>query len=344
MRKPPLWQQIETLSERFTPTIRKAFLSAVQDIKDRAILSAVIKAVEAGDPVQAFRALGFSDAAMRPLEASIEAAYEAGGVTTAASFPALDHFGTRAVFRFDVRNSRAEAWLRNQSSTLVTRISDDQLTAIRNVMTQGIEAGINPRSMALDIVGRIDPVTGRRIGGIVGLSGPQEQWVRNARRELTDPATADQWFARTRRDKRFDGIVRKSVADGVALPPATVDKLVTRYSDSLLQLRGETIGRTEALASLNQSAHEAFQQAIDTGAIKNNQVQRVWDATGDARTRDDHKEMDGQTVGMNQAFHAPDGSLLMYPGDTSLGASPEETINCRCRVRMAVDWLADAGD
>lgn len=344
MRKPSLSKQLEALTERMTPVIRMAFASAIQGVKDTAILSEIIKAIEAGDMLRAFAAVGFSPAALRPISAAIDQAFEAGGIMTAGTFPPLQVAdGARVAFRFDVRNSRAERWLRDQSSTLVTRITEETRGAVAGVMQDGLKRGDNPRTVALDIVGRVDPVTGRRTGGIVGLSAPQERYVASAKVELASPETASNWFTRTRRDKRFDGIVRKSIRDGVPLDAATISRLTTRYSDSLLQLRGETIARTETIAALNKSSHEAFAQAVDSGAIPSAAVKRIWDSAGpDGRTRPHHLEMDGQTVGMNEPFRAPDGSMLMFPGDMSLGAPPEETINCRCRVRMSVDWLETA--
>lgn len=332
--------QLAELIEKFAPLIRDAFFQAISGVKNAATLGDVIRAIEEGDPIKAFAALGMNNAAMRSVTASIEQAFETGGVMVANTFPKLTGpTGAKTVFRFDVRNSRAEAWLRDLSSSLVTNINEEQLGNIRGVMTAGVKAGTNPRGIALDIVGRIDPVTGSRTGGIVGLSRPQAQWVTNARAELAEPTAASNWFTRERRDRRFDSIVQKSIDSGVPLDNATVNKLVTRYSDSLLQLRGETIARTEALASLNKSQDEAFQQAIDEGLIAPEAVTRIWDAAGDNRVRDTHRDMDGQAVGMNEPFHSPNGASMMFPGDASLGAPPEEIINCRCKVRVSVDFL-----
>jgi hypothetical protein len=37
---------------------------------------------------------------------------------------------------------------------------------------------------------------------------------------------------------------------------------------------------------------------------------------------------------------SPSGARMMFPGDFSLGAPPEEIINCRCVVKHRVDFLA----
>jgi len=335
-KKPALEKEILKLIDQFTPVIRKAFFTALSDITDEIVLNSVIDAINSGDVNAAFEALGFNRAAMRPLETAIEQAFETGGVLSAEYVPRVG--GVK--FRFDVRNSRAEAWLRDHSSSLITSITDDVRGAVRDVLQIGLMDGRNPRNVALDIVGRIGP-NGRRTGGLIGLTNQQANWVANARRELADPQTASHWFSRIRRDKRFDSLVQRSIDKGVPLDADTINRLVSRYSDSLLQLRGETIARTEALQSLNQSQHLAFQQAIDQGAVDQSNVKRYWDSSGDERVRDSHRAMEGQEVGANEPFTTPGGQKLMFPGDSSLGASASEIINCRCVVRTRVDFLAE---
>lgn len=331
---------IEQLIEQFIPVIRNAFAAAIRDVTNRAILVDVIRAIEGGDVEAAFRALGFSEAAMRPLTAAIEAAFEQGGITVAGTFPRRLNTPTgRTVFRFDVRNSRAERWLREESSRLVTRVTEDTRTNVRNIVTEGMQDGRNPRNVALDIVGRMNTTTGRREGGAVGLTPQFERAVVRARIELRqlDP----NYFNRERRDKRFDSIVHKAIKYGTPLPEDVIVKLTGRYSDKLLQLRGENIARTEAIAALNRSEYEAVKQAVDQGSINQAATVRIWDSAGDSRVRHMHKLLDGQKVGLDEPFIAADGSKMMYPGDTSLGAPGSETINCRCRVRLKVDWLHD---
>lgn len=325
---------LEKLIDQFIPDIRNGFLSAIRGIVDNARLSAVEDAIRTGDPAGALRVLGVDKAAFRPLEKALETAFETGGVTVASTVPRA---ATDAVFRFDVRNSRAEKFLREQSSGLITRISEDTRINIRNTITEGVRDGRNPRNIALDMIGRINPTTERREGGIIGLTKPQERWVANARKDLEE--LSERYFSREARDKRFDKTVRAAIKSGNPLNQETINKLLGRYKDNLLQIRGESIARTESINSLNRSEQEAIKQAVEQGAAKASQVQRIWDSAGDKRVRDSHVAMDGQSVGLDEPFVTPSGEKLMYPGDSSLGASGEETIQCRCRVRLSVDWL-----
>jgi hypothetical protein len=62
--------------------------------------------------------------------------------------------------------------------------------------------------------------------------------------------------------------------------------------------------------------------------------QKMWQTMGDSLVRMhpyNHQEANGQKVGVNDPFIVS-GQLLMYPGDSSLGASIGNTINCRCVV------------
>jgi len=335
---------IDALIDLFIPQIRNAFQAAIQDVVDNVILNELMKALESGDVEAAFRTLGFSDAAMRPLTAVIERAFETGGIMTGRTFPRyLNTPSGKTVFRFDVRNSRAEAYLRDHSSQLITRIRDDTRVAVRNVMTDGMKLGDNPRTTALDIIGRVDPVTKQRVGWIVGLTPGQERWVSSARNKLVN--LDENYFNLELRDKRSDSVVARAIRDGKPLDRATVDRLITNYKNNALRYRGETIARTEAMQSLNQSEHEAIKQAVDLGAVNESAVRRHWDSAGDKRVRWSHKRMDTtydkKGVGLDEPFKSPSGALMMFPGDTSLGAPGDEVIMCRCRVRLKVDWLAD---
>ena len=331
-------QSVYALLKRVEPSLRAAFLASIRDITDSAVISEIGDAIAAGDIDRAVRAVGVEPAAFRPLTAAVESAYETGGVWTASQF---SRPAGMAQVRFDVRNSRAEAWLRDYSSELVTNITSEQLGLVRSTILDGMATGINPRNTALDLIGRIDPVTGKRTGGIVGLNKPQATALENAKRDLNE--LSENYFNRELRDKRFDGVVRKAIDSGNPLTQTQIDNISQRYSNNLLQWRGETIARDQALTALNTSQQEALQQLLDKGNVDQQDVVREWDSAGDdGRTRRSHLEMDGQKVGATEPFTTPDGAKLMFPGDFSLGAPPDETINCRCRVKLVIDFARKA--
>lgn len=214
---------------------------------------------------------------------------------------------------------------------------------MRLVLDAGMTEGRNPRATALDIVGRLNRATGMREGGILGLNAAQTDAVIRARAELLsgDPAMLRNYLARARRDKRFDRLVMKAIREGRPMGRADVDAITGRYKDRLLQLRGETIARTETLASLNAGKEEGIRQLIDSGKVQRSAVKKVWRATGDDRTRDSHAALNGAEAGIDEAFVSPlTGARMMFPMDASQGAPASEIIGCRCTYELKIDYLA----
>ncbi|PHR83103.1 phage minor head protein [Henriciella sp.] len=330
-------RQFETLADQYEKQLLDAFIEAVTDIANRAEIGRMVERLERGDIQGALDAVHLDPAAFRTLEEAFRAAYGAGGVAAVSGMPALrDPNGGRLVVRFDMRAPRVERYLREHSSSLVTRIIDEQRESIRLVLQRGMMEGANPKRTALNIVGRVQRGSNRRTGGILGLSGPQARAVENARSGLLsgDPDAMRAYLGLTRRDKRFDRTVAKAIREGKGLDRDTVARITGRYSDRLLALRGETIARTETLGALARSKDEAFRQLVDTGAVQAQQVKKRWVATKDNRTRDSHAAIDGDMVALDQPF----SNGLLYPH--APGAPAEEVVNCRCTYEHVVDYLA----
>jgi len=226
---------------------------------------------------------------------------------------------------------------------LISGIIDDTKTAVRTVLEAGSIDGHGPRHTALEITGRINRVTGRREGGILGLAWNQTEYVISARRELEsgDPKLLNRYLQRARRDKKFDAMVKRAIKSGRPLSAADVDKITGRYKDRLLALRGETIARNETLAALNSGKQEGIQQLISSGKIPASAVTKKWRATGDDRTRDSHLAMNNQDVRFDEPFVSPvTGARMMHPHDLSMGAPPSETIQCRCFYEIKIDYIS----
>lgn len=333
--------RIDEALNKLEPSIRAAFLVAFEQIRSEALVAQAIEAIERGDIDAAFHALGINHAAFDGLYEAMRQTYITGGAMALSGLPPLPDPsmpGARVVARFDGRNPRAERVARELSSRLVTRIIEDQREAIRAVIEGGIEAGRGPRQTALDIVGRVNKATGKREGGIVGLNAPQAKAWLKAGDELDnlDPA----YFERKLRDKRFDPMVKRAIAEGKPLSKADRERVLNRYSDRLLRHRGEVIARTETISSLNAGRDQGIRQLIESGNIRPDQVTKVWDATLDSRTRPNHAAMEGQRRRFDEPFVSPEGYKLMNPGDASLGAPGEMIISCRCLTRYDLDFFS----
>lgn len=334
-------QTLEDLIKRWFPEIGDAFLKGVYTARNRAQISAIAEALARGDIEAVIRALALDPVVFRGLEQAIEQAFEVGGNWQIDRLlPRTTATGARVDILFNVRNFAAESWLRSHSSTLIREIIDDIRTAARNFLTAGMEAGANPKTVALDLVGRLNRVSGKREGGVLGLTSAQEQWIRNYEAELRDPERLSEALTRSLRDKRFDGAIRAAIKEGRGLDAQMVSRAIQSYRNKALKLRGDTIGRTEAMASLHQSSYEAMQQAISAGQVDADLVTGKWKTAKDWRVRDTHRALEGREVPFGDSFVTPRGNRLRFPGDPSGGAS--ETINCRCTLQYRIDYLRQA--
>src|SRR6185369_9632517 len=326
------WQ---SLIDHWEPRLQTAFLEAIYNQRNAAHVDQIAARLEAGDVDGALRAVGIDPANLRPFDKAFESAYESGGTTTARAIPALvDAKGFRVVVQFAIRNPQAEQWLRNYSSTLIKEIVDDQRKMVRNFLTDGLSKGLNPRTTALDLVGRL--VNGRREGGVIGLTASQEKWLSNYADELASD-TPEASLVRNLRDKRFDKTILKAAKNGEKIPADLQAKMLRNYRNNALKYRAETIARSETITALHAAQEEGVNQAIQSGAITQSQVKYVWHTAHDKRVRDTHRSMDNKVQPMGVPFVTGSGAHLLYPGDPSGPAA--EVINCRCARLPRIDYL-----
>lgn len=328
--------RIEELLKKFDAEIRAAFLAAVDDLRAGVDLQALIRALEAGDVRAAIDACHVEGAAYHQLRRAFEAAYIEAGVDAVRALPTVtDWRGAVVGVRFDPSYPRAADWTAQHGAGLVQVFADDQRGAIRDVVEGSLRTGTNPRAAAIQIAGPVNRATGKREGGILGLTRQQTGFVQNAREELSsgNPDQLTHYLTRQARDRGYDGLVKKAIASGKPLDVATINRMTGRYSDMLLKYRADVVARTESTQATSAARQEAMRQTLEAAGMTEADVERTWRATRDNRTRETHREMDGQKVqGLETAFTSPSGATLRYPGDPNAPAS--ETIQCRCFVAM----------
>ena len=69
-------------------------------------------------------------------------------------------------------------------------------------------------------------------------------------------------------------------------------------------------------------------------AVKSGKTKKKWIDVGDKRERKTHLEVGGTILPIDEPFSVGD-SLLQFPKDTSLGASADEIVNCRCSIQYS---------
>ena len=84
--------------------------------------------------------------------------------------------------------------------------------------------------------------------------------------------------------------------------------------------------RTMTTSAENAGRLDSYERASEQGIP----VKQMWMATPDDRTRESHRELDGEEIEVGGVF----SNGCRYPGDPA--GEPEEVYNCRCRLQMVV--------
>jgi len=325
--------EMNRLLRRLEKPVQEAFASAVSNARSRSQIKALERAIISGDIDTILLAAGVRDGMWSTFSESIRSAYTQAGQFAMGAGPAK-----RLLTEFNINNPRAENWLRIQSSQRITGFLMPEVRAsIQTMLENAMFKGLNPRTTALDIVGRIG-ANGKRTGGVIGLSQPQTQWVINMGDDL-DNLDWSRYKTRTLRDRRFDSTVRKAAEAGRPIPAKTRNKIIQSYENRLIKSRGDTIGRTETLRAINESADEALRQVVEDGLVPREAITRIWRHSYSANERPGHKMMDGDERGLDESFTNPlTGATLRFPNDPY--APPDETINCRCYLEQKIDFIA----
>lgn len=334
---------IDELIEQLSEGLRKVFLDAIEDIKSSTKLNRLVEQIEAGNLSAAVAELNIAEEFLEPIRRELQSAYTKAGVVSSDLIQKKAPRAMNLIVRFGGSSPEAEAWVKENGGRLITEINATTRENVQGIIINGLAEGRNPRDVALDLVGRYSAQEGRRVGGVIGLTRTLTGYLETARRELSsdDPALLRNYLTRELRDRRYDAAVRKAIEQNRKISKKILDAATSSYSDRLLMFRGDMIGRTEAIRALNAARHESFRQLVAGGKLNESYISRRWRSAGfDGRTRDSHLAMHDQTVsGISEPFRSPLGSLMMFPGDTSLGAPGYDTINCRCYEEINVDYV-----
>lgn len=307
---------------RARPEFQARFFAVIAAIQDRYTLAQLADLIQRG---RAEEVLRFVDRAAAQLGLTWAGTYQGGGFAATA---AANRAAGAVHLAFDQTNIRAVEAIRSNQLRLVREFSREQRAATRQALIRGVREGSNPVEQA------------RAFRQSIGLTAYQEQAVENYRRALE--AGSSDALQRELRDRRFDRTVSAAVDGDATLSGGQIDAMVERYRERYIKYRAEVIARTEANTAANEGAREAFLQAVESGDVSADRIERTWSTAEDARVRDSHRAMDGQVVeGIDEPFTTGDGVKLRYPGDPN--APPEERIQCRCAVQTRILAALDQG-
>lgn len=322
------------LAARLEPDIRDAFLEALARHVETIDVRALIRALEAGDTRLALELVSIEPARLRPLERQLFVAYETAGMDITVGIDRQRRANVRALF--DINEPAAAQWIKGHTTDLIRQITDDQRRLIETAFAplhSGLDpliTGDTPQKLALDLVGRVNRVTGKREGGFLGLTSQQAEWAKNYEAELQGVPDAAA-LERNLRDRRFDKAIRKAIASDAPLPEKTRQAAINAYRNRALRYRAETIAENEAHAVLVQAQTDAWSQAGARGAVEAQTIRREWITREDARVRPTHAAIPGMNkggVGLKEPFKTPLGPT-MQPG---WAFEP----GCRCMVDIFI--------
>ncbi|WNW10124.1 hypothetical protein RRX38_02830 [Pseudomonas sp. DTU_2021_1001937_2_SI_NGA_ILE_001] len=343
MRPEDIVREVEALE----PGMQKAYMDAVRATVDSVTLAQVERLLEQDDEDGLVDLLTLG--AMAVLVEAVRSAYLAGGrkELLVIVIPARERAELGRV-EFDVTKPQATAWVDQQVQTIRSSAAAGVRDAIREVMSsrrvigglapagsaasssQAVPAPRTIRQAAQDLLGQRDPQTGQRTGGLLGLPGNMVTYIRNARAQLEsgDPAELKKYLKRIKRDRRYDRMVEKAITDGKPLTQAQIAKATNRYANRLLNHHATTLAEMLAHEAYSAGRERAWEQMVEQG-LDRDRVEKEWRTRRDEKVRESHVVMNGQRVKLGGAFSGG-GSLLRFPGDTSLGAGYDMVAGCRC--------------
>lgn len=148
-----------------------------------------------------------------------------------------------------------------------------------------------------------------------------------------DPKISKNLYTKLGEDVNF---LKKRIANNISRGIATASeyKVIARNiaADSNVGFnRAMRIARTEGHGVQVQAAVDVQHKAKEKGA----DIVKQWDAALDGRTRESHRQVDGEIRELDEKF----SNNMMYPSDPAGGAA--EVVNCRCALLQRAKWALD---
>ena len=139
--------------------------------------------------------------------------------------------------------------------------------------------------------------------------------------------------------------LRKDIGEGLSLgeSEAKLGQRVGSFFDGMRN-NAATIARTEITPAINGATMDvaiaAREKGVDVVSIwVTSEDEKVRGASGDSKN---HRRAHGLTIIPGEELFRVSGQKMEYPGDSWNGATPDNTINCRCGVRNEVRGLEDS--
>ena len=174
----------------------------------------------------------------------------------------------------------------------------------------------------------VESATGLDTGFILYDKSTVERLMRDDPQMLPPPGKKVAERIKAGQDVLWNNQQIQSVMMQSLLQGESIGKIATRLATAVGDSnRAAAIrnARTMTTGAENAGRVDSYKRAEEMG-IK---LKQMWIATLDERTRQSHRELDGQSVEPGEVF-VVDGHKIRYPGDPT--AEPSEVYNCRCTL------------
>lgn len=293
------------------PEVRAAYLKSMRDLSaslPAGELERLIATDGSGFAAAAFVVAAIA-VAFTPFRASLQRAITRAALTFARDLPRREAATvTVRLLTTGSLSPRVLEAIRATDTVVTERLSESIRGSVRTIVARGYERGQGPRA------------TARELRQLIGLSDAELKQVENFRDALKG-ANGRRWEDYARRDRRFDGTIRKALESGKGLKPEQAERMVSVYAKRRLALSAEANARTATLTAYKQAQRAAWGTAVDAGLVDGARLMKEWIGVNDGRERPSHVEMNGTVVTFDALF--PNGESI--PG--------ESTFNCRCWPR-----------
>ena len=181
---------------------------------------------------------------------------------------------------FNKTNPNSLAFASRRAGQLVVSIDDLTRQAIRKIIIDSFNEGIDVRRTAV------------RIKNIIGL---HPKWADAVRKFEV---------------RELDRLIKAGIKEAQAIERA--QKATTAYADRLKSARAKTIARTEIQIAQNEGRMEGYRQADEAGYI-DPETTKMWITAPDERTCDICAPLDGEIVPWNGLFSIGLQNPIVHP-------------------------------
>lgn len=328
------------------PEVVRAFMASVTDLQANVDWNSLLESLQRFDIGGAVSALNINEAAWTEYSAVVSSGYAKAGASTMAQVRAQGIAGIGV--RFNMADPEAQAWIRTNAVERVVGFAEEQRVVARVAIESGFAAGAGPRTIAVDLVGRV--VGGERVGGVLGLDGPRAErlekvttGMRTAEgvRSLVVVGQDGTPAVKYKVNKSTEDRILKAYRAGTEVPAEARLISERQYKNALLKQRADTVAETESSGAVMGARDSSWQQLAASQGLPADAVIKTWRHRRGASkdSRPEHMAMSGRfVVGLETPFVFPDGTRMRHAHDPAGGA--KHNIKCGCDTEYRIDHSA----